>query len=224
MATKGLSGNALKMIALITMTMDHVGLMLFPQNIWLRIIGRLSFPLFAYMIAEGCRYTKSMPKYWGSVALVGLVCQLVYWFAMGSLYMCIMVTFSLSIAMIALLKRGGAYRYLALGAMVGAFFLCEGLPKLLPGTDFSIDYGFAGVILPVLIYLGTTGISKLLLTGAGLVLLSMTLGGIQWYALVALPLLALYNGQRGKWKLKWLFYLYYPLHLVALYGLAYMVK
>ncbi len=224
MATKGLSGNALKMIALITMTMDHVGLMLFPQNIWLRIIGRLSFPLFAYMIAEGCRYTKSMPKYWGSVALVGLVCQLVYWFAMGSLYMCIMVTFSLSIALIALLKRGGAYRYLALGAMVGAFFLCEGLPKLLPGTDFSIDYGFAGVILPVLIYLGTTGISKLLLTGAGLVLLSMTLGGIQWYALVALPLLALYNGQRGKWKLKWLFYLYYPLHLVALYGLAYIIK
>lgn len=220
MRKKGLSGNALKIIALITMTMDHVGLMLFPQNIWLRIIGRLSFPLFAYMIAEGCRYTKSMPKYWGSVALVGLVCQLVYWFAMGSLYMCIMVTFSLSIAMIALLKRGGAYRYLALGAMVGAFFLCEGLPKLLPGTDFSIDYGFAGVILPVLIYLGTTGISKLLLTGAGLVLLSMTLGGIQWHALVALPLLALYNGQRGKWKLKWLFYLYYPAHLVILYALA----
>lgn len=216
----GLSGNTIKLIALIAMTMDHVGLMLFPQNIWLRIVGRLSFPLFAYMIAEGCRYTKSMPKYWGSVALVGLVCQLVYWFAMKSLYMCIMVTFSLSIALIALLKRGGAYRYLALGAMVVALFLCEGLPLLLPATDFAIDYGFVGVILPALIYLGTTGTSKLLLTGAGLVLLSVTLGGIQWYGLLALPLLALYNGQRGKWKLKWLFYLYYPAHLVILYALA----
>ena len=222
--TNGLSGNGLKIIALITMTMDHVGLMLFPQCTWLRIVGRLAFPLYAYMIAEGCRYTKSMIKYWGSVALVGLVCQLVYWFAMGSLYMCIMVTFSLSIALIALLKQGGAYRYFALGAMVGVFFLCEGLPLLLPATDFAIDYGFVGVMLPVLIYLGTTGISKLLLTGAGLVLLSITLGGIQWYALMALPLLALYSGQRGKWKLKWLFYLYYPVHLVVLYGLAYIVK
>lgn len=225
MVKKGLSGNFLKIIALITMTMDHAGLMLFPQCAWLRILGRLAFPLYAYMIAEGCRYTKNMARYFGSVAFVGVVCQLVYWFAMGSLYMCIMVTFSLSIALIALVKevtqRGGILRHLALTAAVaGVFFLCHGLPALLPDTDFSIDYGFIGVMIPVLIYLGTNAVSRLVLAGIGLAMLAATLGGIQWYGLLALPLLALYSGRRGKGKLKWLFYLYYPVHLVILYALS----
>ena len=214
----GISGNGLKILALLTMTLDHLGLMLFPQSLWLRIVGRLAFPIYAYMIAEGCRYTKSMPKYLGSVALIGLVCQLVYWFTMQSLYMCIMVTFSLSIGLIALIKKGGAYRYAALAAMAGVFFLCEGLPGLLPG--FEVDYGFVGVMVPVLIYLGSTAGSKLALSAVGLVLLSSSVGAIQWYSLLALPLLALYNGQRGKWKLKWFFYLYYPAHLVILYAVA----
>ena len=225
MTHKGVSGNFLKMIALITMTMDHVGLMLFPQCAWLRILGRLAFPLYAYMIAEGCRHTKSIMRYFGSVTLVGIVCQLVYWFAMGSLYMCIMVTFSLSIALIALVKKTEKEKtfpwHLALAAgVVTVFFLCHGLPMLLPDTDFAVDYGFIGVMLPVLIYLGATAFSRLALTGVGLCMLALTVGGIQWYSLLALPLLALYSGKRGKWKLKWLFYLYYPAHLAIIYALA----
>ena len=55
----GLTGNQLKLIALITMTIDHVGMMLLPQLRILRAIGRIAFPIFAYMIAEGCRYTHS---------------------------------------------------------------------------------------------------------------------------------------------------------------------
>ena len=54
-----LSGNQLKIIAAISMTVDHLGFILFPSLIILRIIGRIAFPIFAYMIAEGCRYTKN---------------------------------------------------------------------------------------------------------------------------------------------------------------------
>ena len=54
---KGLTNNQLKLIALVTMTLDHIGVVLFPQAQWLRIVGRLAFPIFAYMIAEGCRHT-----------------------------------------------------------------------------------------------------------------------------------------------------------------------
>ena len=50
------TGNQLKIIALVTMTCDHVGMQIFPQLIWLRIIGRLAFPIYAYMIAEGCAH------------------------------------------------------------------------------------------------------------------------------------------------------------------------
>lgn len=49
--TKGLSGNQLKLIALICMTIDHVGYILLPRIVALRAIGRLAFPIYAYMIA-----------------------------------------------------------------------------------------------------------------------------------------------------------------------------
>ena len=61
----GLTGNQLKLLALFAMTCDHVGLQLLPQFIILRIIGRLAAPLFAYMIAEGCRYTHNRGRYLG---------------------------------------------------------------------------------------------------------------------------------------------------------------
>ena len=41
--------------------------------------------------------------------------------------------------------------------------------------------------------------------------------------LLAILPLALYNGQRGKWNLKWLFYIYYPAHLVAIYGVSFLL-
>ena len=96
----GLTGNQLKLIAMIAMTCDHVGLSLFPQLQILRIIGRLAFPIYAFMIAEGCRYTRDRRKYLLSISALALLCQLVYWFMMGSLYQCILVTFSLSICLI----------------------------------------------------------------------------------------------------------------------------
>ena len=83
---KGFTNNQLKLIALVSMTVDHVGMVLFPKAMWLRLIGRLAFPIFAYMIAEGCRNTKGMTRYLGTLAASAAVCQLVYFFVMGSLY------------------------------------------------------------------------------------------------------------------------------------------
>ena len=58
-----LSGNMLKVIAAITMTVDHIGVIFFPSSNILRIIGRIAFPIFAFMIAEGCKYTKNKFRY-----------------------------------------------------------------------------------------------------------------------------------------------------------------
>ena len=55
----GLTNNQLKLIAMLSMLIDHVGMLLFPGVRVLRIIGRLAFPIFAYMIAEGCAHTRS---------------------------------------------------------------------------------------------------------------------------------------------------------------------
>lgn len=211
--TAGLTGNQLKLLALAAMTCDHVGVSLLPQVPWLRIIGRLALPVFAYMIAEGCRYTRSRKRYLLSLLAVAAVCQGAYFVAMGSLYQCILVTFSLSVALICLWDlQKTVPMLLGLG---GVWSLCEILPAFLPG--FHIDYGFCGVLLPVLIYLGKGRWQALGMTTLGLLLLAWDRGGIQWYAFGALLPLALYTGARGKLRLKYLFYIYYPLHLVLIW-------
>ena len=220
----GLTGNQLKIIALVTMTVDHIGAQLFPGIPLLRIIGRLAFPIFAYMIAEGCQYNHHRKKYLLSMSGLAATCQLVYFFAMESLYMCVLVTFSLSISLIYAIdygrKRGGVAWLAPLGILTVCFFLTEVLPLLLPRTDYGIDYGLYGILLPALVYLGRSRREKLEMLALSLVLLGLTYGGPQWYGLLALPLLALYNGKRGKRKMKYLFYLYYPTHLVVIHGIS----
>ena len=204
---------------MVAMTVDHVGMVLFPQYRILRILGRLAMPIYAYMIAEGCRYTHDPKKYLLRLLGLGLACQVVYFFAMGSLYQCILITFSLSVMVIYSLdwakKQGSLPTFLvAIAAACTVWLLCEFLPTLLPGTDFAIDYNFFGVFLPVLVWLGKTKKHRLLLFSAGLILLSLDCGNLQWFCLATIPLLALYNGQRGRVNIGKLFYFYYPTHLV----------
>lgn len=224
MMKKGLSGNQLKIIALVTMTIDHIGLSLFPQVIWWRLVGRLAFPIYAYLVAEGCLYTRSMPKYLRSMGLMAILCQVVYFFAEGSLYQCILVTFSLSILLCMVARKakqtGEILWYLLLTlSVVAIWVLAEELPRILKGTDYGIDYGFLGVMLPVLLYLAPTKYWKLLLT-AGVMLAMSADNWVQLPSVLAVGLLALYNGTRGNHQLKYLFYWYYPAHLVAIYGIS----
>jgi len=73
-----LSNNQLKMIALVCMTIDHIGAYILTDWIILRIIGRIAFPIFAYMIAEGCAYTKNRKKYLGVMAVTAVLYQGAY--------------------------------------------------------------------------------------------------------------------------------------------------
>lgn len=213
---RGLTGNQLKIIAMVTMTCDHIGVQLFPHLLWMRMIGRLSMPIYAYMIAEGCRHTRDRKKYLLRLLGMGALCQLVYLVAMGSLYQCILITFSLSVGLIWLMEAGGGkLTGKAQLGILAVFFICSVLPDLLPNTDFEVDYGLTGVLLPVMIY--GAGNKGLLL---GLALVALQHGGIQWLAFLSVPLLGLYNGKRGTANIGKLFYWYYPIHLVVIYGIS----
>ena len=225
---RGLSGNQLKILALIAMTCDHAGLQLFPQYDILRYIGRLAFPIFAFMIAEGAKYTKNRLKYFLQMFGLGVICQLVYFFAMDSLYQCILITFSFSVLLIYTLdyamkkKRPEAWILFAL-TFIATVFLVEVLPHLLPSTDYSVDYGIWGVLTPVVVFAAPNKITKLIGLCVPLLFLAIDGASYQWMAFFTLIPLALYNGTRGKWKMKNLFYIYYPLHLVVIYGIYLLI-
>ena len=72
--------DLLKIVAMVTMLMDHLGVIFFPEVDWLRTIGRLAFPLFAYFIAQGFRYTRSRPRYFLRLLVFGLISQVPYVF------------------------------------------------------------------------------------------------------------------------------------------------
>lgn len=221
MTEKGLTGNQLKLIAMITMTLDHMGLILFPNALWMRIVGRLAMPLYAFCIGEGCLHSRSLPKYLGSVALIGVICQAVAFLTTGTLYQNILMAFSLSIILAMLLrwagKRKGVIPWAVFGLAVAAvLFITEGLPYVLTGTDYQVDYGFWGVVLPLAVMLGKNRVQQLLLMSVPLLFLSVG-NPAQGFALASLPILLLYSGARGSRKLKWVFYFYYPAHLAVLY-------
>lgn len=217
-----LSGNMLKIIAAISMTVDHIGMQMFPDVDVFRVIGRIAFPIFAYMLAEGCKYTKSRGRHLGLLVLLAVLCQAVFTYATGSYYQSILVTFSLSVCMIysmeyALSKRTALSSILPIFVMACVFVLTDVLPIVFKDTDYAIDYGFVGVMVPVIIYMGRNKMQKLMHAAIGLTIMSLIFGSFQWVCLMALPLLALYNGKRGKLKMKYFFYIYYPAHLVAIF-------
>ena len=229
----GLTNNQLKIIAMVSMALDHIGLLFFPDVAIFRILGRIAFPIFAYMIAEGCRYTKNRAKYLGMIAGMGFVFQIVYFVAMQSLYQGILVTFSLAI--IAVYSIDGIVKskkiWGRLAALVGLAFVAAFvfvLPTLLTGTDFDIDYGVWGILLPILVYFmpnhpWKVGAASLLLLARAIYYTVIVPIPLQWWSLLTVPLLALYNGERGKAKMKYVFYIFYPAHLVILYGIAMLI-
>ncbi|MBQ9860229.1 MAG: hypothetical protein IJO76_06100 [Clostridia bacterium] len=240
MSRRGLTANGVKLLACLSMLVDHTGYLLFPQLEWLRWIGRLALPLFAFMVAEGCRHTHNRRRYFLRMLGLGLACQLVY-LAEGlphggttAILLNILLTLSAAqLICFAWLDWESAYRQrqgqgiallrflltVAACTAVNAFGLT--LAPLI-GVTVVFDYGLAGMLLPLFALLFTGRIPRLLSFAVGVVMLCFSLCRQMpycWFALLALPILALYNGRRGSHRLQVWFYAFYPAHLAVLYGI-----
>ncbi len=215
-----LTKNQLKILAIVCMTVDHIGSAFFPDAAALRIIGRLAFPIFSYCIAEGCRFTHDRVRYLGGVLGCGLLCVIAF-LPVGGFYGNALLTMSMSILLVYALQKwenSGEVRYLALTAVLaGAFYLiCRMV---------YIDYGFAGVLLPLYVEIGRLLAIRFRLPeksceragfALGLLALSAVTGGVQPWCLLALLPICLLGSQRGRWKMKHFFYIYYPAHLALI--------
>ena len=236
--------NQLKIIACISMLIDHIGVLLFPQIAVLRWIGRLAMPLFSFFIGEGCRYTKNRKKYFLCVFLLGLGCQLVYLIddviehgrlnpGSGAWYLNILLTFSCSIPLgycAADLKaavknrdrvagqRAGALLLLGLTLAIGVTALFSYLQSR--GGSAAFDYGLCGMLLPLAALPFDHRWKKLAAFTAGTFVFCLCSAAAMpfiWFSMLAPALLAFYNGKPGSKRLKYGFYIFYPAHLAALY-------
>ena len=242
---RGLSASTLKIIGCIFMVIDHIGVILLPHLLILRIIGRLSYPFFAYFIAEGCRYTRNKCKRFLLVLGLAVLCEGVYFILMGEPDGGILVNFCLSILLVYQVQafkkalahkeviKAGLLLLLFCASVAGVYVFVENV--------LYVDYGFWGVLIPVWAALPdykegeapacfkalSNRPVKLLFFTVGLLCLCISRGlleNIQSYSLLSLPILALYNGRPGRKSFKYGFYLFYPAHLAVLWGISFLLE
>lgn len=206
-----LSGCSLKLLAAATMVVDHVGAILFPQYLWLRCIGRLSFPIFAFLLGEGFCHTRDVSSYIGRVFLFALLSEPCFDLAFHSRLFDLYgqnIFFTLGISL------------LAMEGMRRTRFLWEQavwIAAACAAAEFlRADYGAEGVLMALAFYLFR---ENLALTALSAVLLNVVvMGGIQSYGALAILPVACYSGEKGR-GMKYFFYTFYPLHLLALAGI-----
>lgn len=218
------------------MLIDHIGVILFPSQIILRCIGRLALPIFAFLIAEGVKHTSNKLKYFLRVFILGVICQIGYLLSeiiegqkITGMYFTILMTFSIGIlicyAWDLALKSKKYFVVLAVIVLAAAAIQIYSRYSYKLGFGIEFDYGFMGMMLPLCAYIFDKKKSKFILYAAGLILLCIQYldNWTQWICLLALPILWFYNEERGKYKLKYLFYIFYPVHIVVLYGISYLI-
>ncbi len=214
-----LDGTSLKLIAMISMVFDHVGDMFFPGALWMRMIGRLAMPLFSFCIAEGYAHTRNKQRYLLRMGVFALVSEIPFDLAfegrVGLGHQNIMLSFFLAILALMLFDRirGEGKEHAAGKTLLGILCaLAIAVLALLLRADYTL---FA--VLAVFLFYVLRDRPALLRCGAGVGFLALTrtVGYYRATGLSLIPLL-LYNGKRGR-GLKWLFYAFYPGHLLLLY-------
>jgi len=231
----------LKIIACLLMLIDHMGAALFPEVIILRMVGRLSFPIFAYLIAMGYSKTNSFLKYFYRLLIFGVISQIPFSlafneqssvhsfsdflrFLMGSPSPHLNVFFTLAIGLLAIrIWDTGESKSFKILAVSGLGLLAE--------TLFT-DYGIYGVVMILAFYVFRyskikTVISQVIVyivfnTPEILIYMYKYKGStidlvwfIQALAIFALVFIFKYNGNKGK-NLRYFFYAFYPVHLLII--------
>lgn len=241
---RGISGNTLKMIAIITMLIDHIGAgliepyislydegllknmeafsfhavnRLYLLDVVLRTVGRIAFPIFCFLLAEGFLHTRNWKKYGLRLLLFGLISEVPYdllfngsWFYPGSqnVYLTLFI---------GLLTMAGCRRFANNILMKLLVILCGcGAAVLL-----KCDYEAMGIIMIAAFYEFRFRRLPQVIAG-GLVAFWESFSLLGTAALAVIPIW-IYRGKRGKMNLKYFFYWFYPVHLALLCIVKYII-
>ncbi len=225
-----LDGTTLKLIAMISMVFDHIGDLFYPGVMWPRMIGRIAMPIFAFFIAEGFAHTRDRKQYLLRIALFALVSEIPFDLAfsgsIGFSHQNIMLTFFISILALMLFDRiregksPNANQYSPARTAFGIFAV---IAMAVLALALRADYTFFAVIAVFLFYVFRHK-HPVVRSGVGVAFLALTrtMGYYCTTGFSFIPLV-MYNGKKGR-GLKWLFYVFYPGHLLVLYALKTIIR
>lgn len=219
-----MSSFVLKIIAIVTMFIDHIGYAIFGKFSFFNYIGRIAFPIFAFQISEGYMHTKSLKKYFSRLFIFALISQVPF-MLFDSL---ISNDFSLNIFFTLLLGLACIYIYDKCKYKFVAIILSIAIGLIAQFTH--CDYGFYGVAIILLFYIfknniSLTVISFILATAIKYIISILKYGLYNVYlclfifTIIPIIFIILYNGKKGK-DTKYLLYLFYPIHLLLIYGIS----
>ncbi len=219
----GLDGTALKLIALVSMVIDHVGFVLYPGTRWLRAAGRLAMPVFAFCVAEGLSYTHDRRGYLLRMGVVGLASEIPYDLmtkrtTLEFTNQNILLTFFLALLALILYEEIRARVKGRAGVLLGLAVLSAAAGASRP---LKLDYNYTAVGLVCLFYL-LRDTHPALRAGAAMAWYGwLRRTWVGPWGLLAFPLLLLYNGKRGR-GVKWLFYAAFPAHMLLIRLIAFL--
>ncbi|NLX83906.1 MAG: hypothetical protein GXZ04_08885 [Clostridiales bacterium] len=229
----------LKLVAILTMLVDHTGVVFFPGVLWLRIIGRIAFPLFCWGIVLGVERTKNWRLYGLRLFLMAIVSQAPFALALSHQWDHFNVVVTLFLGFLAIVGIQHKWYHSQVWAPILCVFIAAG---------FQMDYSWPGVLLIILMYLAKDskgGLAALMvafclywaggqivphsfvhrLSSTGFrpldqaVQSMLSLVKIQSLAILALPFMLIPTNS-GIRLPKWFSYLAYPAHLMLLWLLT----
>ena len=215
---KFLDGTVLKLIAMVSMVFDHVGDNFFPGAVWMRVIGRMAMPLFSFCVAEGYSHTRDPKRYLTRMLLFGAVSEIPFDLVTAGKvlefsHQNIMFTFALCVMGLIccdmLTGSGDSKVRKALGIAVLPVFAVIALL-------LGLDYNMLAVVLVSVFYLLRRKAPALRNLTAMTFHAALRNVGIYWFGLLGFIPIFFYNGEKGR-GLKWLFYLFYPGHLLVIW-------
>lgn len=207
----GCSGFALKMLAVVTMTADHVGKVLFPGCMWMTMVGRLAFPLFCSLLTEGFIHTGNIRRYLERLFVFALISEVpfdwalhgqpFYWEAQNVFF-----TLFLGLAMLYLMQKYSFRPAIQAGIFLAAVILA---------VFFRTDYSGLGICFIFIFY--QFYYRKWLKLGlfAAVSLIVYLQAPQDYTSILAVIPMFFYNGKRGL-SCKYFFYVFYPAHLTLL--------
>ena len=213
----GLSGSALKVIAMISMVIDHIALYLMEHGTVLyetmRCVGRIAFPVFALLIAEGFIHTRSRYRYFFTLLGFAVISEIPWYLLNGADGTHnVMFTLALGVATLMVLEN------LLQRSMVLEFFWTLGMAGL--ASWLGVDYEWRGIIIIVIFYIFHSLTNNKTNIHIKLIICYIIMAhyGIIG-TILATIIISFYNQSRGwieKNKWKYMFYIFYPLHLIIL--------